>query len=236
MSDHLARRYCIFALGVTVISIGIGIITKGSLGTSPITSIPYSLSLVFPQLTLGNFTILFSILLIALQGLLQRGRMDRTMRINLLLEVVVAFLFGYLVDVAMWLCSGLNPTAYWEQILMVFAGIPILAFGVYLQIVANVVMVPGDGFAYALTMRLKRSYGKVRVASDTTMVIIAAIIGIVGLGTLGGVREGTVICCILTGLVARQYMRHLSGLTSLLVPGKDLDTVAEGDRENAVGQ
>ena len=49
MQSHLARRYAVFMMGLFCISMAIGFITKASLGTSPITSIPYSLSLVFPH-------------------------------------------------------------------------------------------------------------------------------------------------------------------------------------------
>lgn len=234
MKSNLARRYVIFAAGLFCISMAIGFITKASLGTSPITSIPYSLSLVFPQLSLGNFTILFSLLLVTLQYILtDRARMDRTAKINIALEIVVSFLFGYLVDFSMWVFADFAPSEYILQLASVVIGIMILAVGVYLQIVADVVMVPGDGFAYALTMRVKKNYGKVRITSDTTMVIIAALIGIAGLGTLGGVREGTVICCLLTGFVARRYMKILAPLTSRLVPDRDLESISNDGEKNA---
>lgn len=232
MAD-LARRYVIFGVSLLFITAGIAIITKESLGTSPITSIPYSLSMVFPALTLGEYTILFSLLLVFLQWLLLGvHNIDRTTKVNLILEVVISFVFGYLVDLAMWFFGFLDPDCYGVRILLVVVGILILAFGVYLQIVANVVMVPGDGFAYALTMRVKRNYGKIRVTSDTTMVIISALIGIVGLGTLGGVREGTVMCCLLTGIVARMYIAKFTRLTSILVPGKNLENLA-GERNGS---
>ncbi|MDO5861528.1 MAG: DUF6198 family protein [Thermoplasmata archaeon] len=232
MNTDLARRYVVFALGIFSISLGIGIITKASLGTSPITSIPYSLSMIFP-LSLGEFTILFSFLLVTLQAIMLWKRLDRTEKINLLLEYVVSIFFGYLVDLSMWMFDWLNPEEYWLEIVCVLVGIVVLAFGVYLQVVANVVMVPGDGFAYALTIRSRKSYGKVRVASDTSMVVIAAVIGLIGLGTLGGVREGTVMCCLITGLLAKQYMKHFSKLTGFLVPGKDLESLAEGSSKDA---
>ncbi|MGN0962072.1 MAG: DUF6198 family protein, partial [Clostridia bacterium] len=52
------RRYIIFFLGLVFVALGISFTTKAMLGTSPISSIPYSLSLVLPQLSLGNWTIL----------------------------------------------------------------------------------------------------------------------------------------------------------------------------------
>lgn len=62
----LLKRYLIFLAGLFVNSLGVALITKANLGTSPISSIPYVLSLNF-ALSLGNFTIIFSILLIVLQ-------------------------------------------------------------------------------------------------------------------------------------------------------------------------
>ena len=39
------KRYVIFLIGLFVNSLGVSLITKASLGTSPISSIPYVLSL-----------------------------------------------------------------------------------------------------------------------------------------------------------------------------------------------
>ncbi len=45
------KRYVIFLIGLFVNSLGVSLITKASLGTSPISSIPYVLSLSFPFTT-----------------------------------------------------------------------------------------------------------------------------------------------------------------------------------------
>ena len=46
------KRYIIFLIGLFINSLGVSLITKANLGTSPISSIPYVLSLNFP-FTLG---------------------------------------------------------------------------------------------------------------------------------------------------------------------------------------
>lgn len=218
MKDHLVRRYLIFLCGLMVISFGITVITNASLGTSPITSIPYSLSMIIPSLTLGNWTIVFNILLVVLQLILLGKDADR---FNIVLQIGVSLILGYFIDFAMLIMSWFSPEMYILRILSVAVGCAILAFGVYLQIIADVVMAPGDGFAYTLTMKLRRDYGKVRITSDMTMVVIAALIGIVGLGTLGGVREGTIISALLVGTIARTYLKKLTRLTEALIPGRD---------------
>ena len=64
------KRYIIFMVGLFISSLGVSLVTKANLGTSPISSIPYVLSLNFP-FTLGNFTIFFSLILIVLQLLIR---------------------------------------------------------------------------------------------------------------------------------------------------------------------
>jgi uncharacterized membrane protein YczE len=177
----------------------------------------------------GTFTILFSFLLVFLQWVLTGiHSFDRVGKVNLVMELFISVPFGYMVDLALWMLSGLNPDVLWAQVLCVLVGIPILAIGVYMQVVAEVVMIPGDGFVYALTNRLGIGYGKVRLISDTSMVLIAAATGFACLGGLGGVGLGTVMSCLMTGVVARLYMARFTRLTVILVPGKHLETIANG--------
>lgn len=213
----LVRRYVVFFIGLFVLSLGIAAITKASLGTSPITSIPYSLSMIFTSLTLGNFTILYSFLLVFIQFILLGKKANK---FNLLEQVIVSVFFGYFVDIGMFILNDLAPAEYLSRIVCVVLGCCGLAFGVYIQIVANLVIIPGDGLAYTLTMKLRKPYNRVRVTQDMTMVVIAAVIGLVGLGTLGGVREGTIISAILVGNIANQFLRHLDPLTDFLIPGR----------------
>ena len=214
--DHIARRMLVFAVGLLVISLSIGFITKASLGTPPISSIPYSLSLIFPSLTLGNFTIMYSLLLVFLQLVILGKQADK---INLGLQVIISFVFGYFIDFGLMVLGDFSPELYWERIACVLIGCCGLAFGVYLQIIADFTMVPGDGFAYALSVKIrKKPYRVVRVSSDVTMIVIAAILGFIAMGNTGGVREGTVICALLVGTIAGVYFSRLRWLTARLIP------------------
>ena len=90
------KRYLIFLVGLFVNSLGVSLITKANLGTSPISSIPYVLSLNFP-FTLGNFTIFFSIFLIVLQLIILR----KNFKLEHILQIPVSIIFGYFIDFAM---------------------------------------------------------------------------------------------------------------------------------------
>ena len=87
------KRYVVFLIGLFVNSLGVSVITKAALGTSPISSIPYVLSLNYP-FSLGEFTVVFSFLLIFLQLLILRKRF----RAEHVLQLPISFLFGLFID------------------------------------------------------------------------------------------------------------------------------------------
>ena len=62
-----ARRYTICLFGQMFVAPCVAFTTKSALGTSPISSIPYSLSLILPALSMGVWTIIFNYLLIFFQ-------------------------------------------------------------------------------------------------------------------------------------------------------------------------
>ena len=68
--NHLGRRYVIFLLGLFICSFGVACTTKAGLGTSPVAAIPYSLALIFPRFSFGNWLIIFCMVQIAIQIIL----------------------------------------------------------------------------------------------------------------------------------------------------------------------
>ena len=120
------KRYVIFLIGLFVNSLGVSLITKASLGTSPISSIPYVLSLSFP-FTLGNFTIFFSVFLILLQLLILR----KNFKLEHVLQIPVSIVFGYFIDLTMLLFTWVNPQNYVMKIVYLLIGCLILGIGVY---------------------------------------------------------------------------------------------------------
>ena len=176
---ELLVRYIVLVPGVFLLCFGIACITKAGLGTSPISSIPYSMSLILPRFTMGNYTIMINLLLLTAEWVLLQ-----------------------------WL----HPGVYWARMLTLLAGVCIMAFGIAIQMEANVAMAPGDAFARALTAVLGKPYNRVRVASDTTMVAIAASLCLIFLHNLAGAREGTVICALLCGNIVKIYRKLFAAI------------------------
>ena len=207
------KRYLIFLVGLFVNSLGVSLITKANLGTSPISSIPYVLSLNFP-FTLGNFTIFFSIFLIVLQLIILR----KNFKLEHILQIPVSIIFGYFIDLTMILFSWVNPETYIMKIVYLLIGCLILGVGVYMEVLADVVMLPGESFVRAIVLTWKTNFGTTKICFDVSMSVIAAVLSFIFAGSLAGVREGTVIAALLVGFIARLIGKKLAFLKDMIFP------------------
>ena len=205
------KRYIVFLIGLFINSLGVSLITKANLGTSPISSIPYVLSLNFP-FTLGQFTIAFSLLLILIQLIILR----RNFKAEHLLQIPISILFGYFIDLTMVMLFFVNPQTYLSSVVYLLIGCVILGFGVYTEVLANVAMLPGESFVRAVSSTWKTEFGSTKVAFDVSLTVIAAVLSLLFAHRLDGVREGTIIAALLVGFIARLFGRRLSFLEPLL--------------------
>ena len=207
------KRYIIFLIGLFINVLGVSFITKAALGTSPISSIPYTLSLGFSP-TLGQFTIVFSLLLILLQILILRRRFQKIQ----LLQIPVSILFGYFIDLTMVMLFFVEPQNYPAKVVSLLIGCVILGFGVYTEVLANVVMLPGEAFVKSVCTAFHTDFGITKVCFDAGMTICAGLISLLLFSTINGVREGTVIAALIVGLIARFFGKKLSFLNNILFP------------------
>lgn len=205
------KRYLLFLIGLFINSLGVSLITKADLGTSPISSIPYVLSLNFP-FTLGQFTIVFSLVLIFLQLIILR----KNFKTEHLLQIPISILFGYFIDLTMVMLFFVNPHNYISCILYLLIGCLVLGFGVYTEVLADVAMLPGESFVRAVSSTWKTEFGSTKVVFDVSLTVIAAVLSSVFAHRLDGVREGTVIAALLVGFIARLFGRKLSFLEERL--------------------
>ena len=201
------KRYLVFLVGLFVNSLGVSLITRADLGTSPISSIPYVLSLNF-SFTLGEFTIAFSLLLIVLQLLILR----KNFKPEHWLQIPISVAFGYFIDLTTAMLGDFRLTSYPAQFAFLLSGCVVLGVGVYLEVLPNVAMLPGESFVRAVCTTWKREFGASKIAFDVSMTVLAAVLSVV----LAGVREGTVVAALLVGFIARQLNKRLRGLPSRL--------------------
>lgn len=212
---ELFRRYMIFGISLLVIALGISIITRSDLGTSPITSVPYVASLNTP-LSLGTYFFFFTIFLIILQVIMlgKKGVLER--KVELLMQFPVALVLSVFTDFGMWITAAWMPELYYVKIVSLVAGCLVLAFGICLEVIADVTMISAEYTIQFATMRLKKDFGTIKICFDVSLVLLAALGSWLFSGRINGVREGTIIAALITGPFVRMIMPRLAFLRNWL--------------------
>lgn len=209
---ELIKRYIFLLVGLFVNGLGVSFITKAGLGTSPITSIPYTLSLGFTP-TVGMFTLVFNIFLVILQVILLR----RNFQLQNLLQLPIIALFSFFIDLTMSLLGFMQPKTYAMKVVSLIVGCLILGFGVFMEMAANVAMLPGEATVRAVSDVFSTDFGKTKIAFDSSMTVIAAILSFIMFRHLDGVREGTIVAAILVGFIARLFKKYIGGIEKILI-------------------
>lgn len=205
------NRYVIYLISLFIISLGASLSIKANLGTSPLICLPYVCSLI-TNLSVGIVIFLFTILFIVIQiALLGKGFEKRQY-----LQFIVGSVFSFFVDFSLMIVNFINPIGYINQFLLLLFSCLVVAFGVLLEIQTEVVYLPADGVIVAISKVLKKDFPKVKPFVDTSMVIIAAVLSIVFLGYLAGVREGTIISALIIGPIVKILKKYFDSPVSRL--------------------
>jgi uncharacterized membrane protein YczE len=196
------KKLLIFLFGLYLMSIGVVFSVNANLGVSPISCVPYIYDLASP-LTLGQTTIILNVLLIFLQMILLR----KAYKPFQLIQFPMVFLFGMFIDMNVRVFHGVIAYDYPTELLLCLLSCLILGFGVFLEIKASLTFLPGEGLALAISDTFNVEFGKAKIGTDTSLVILGVISSFVIMSSVEGIREGTVIAALLVGLTVRMYNR-----------------------------
>ncbi|HHT11748.1 MAG TPA: YitT family protein [Propionibacterium sp.] len=204
-AGNIALRYLTFLVGIFVMSVGIAMTVHSKIGTTPISSIPLLMSHV-TAFTLGQYTVAINVVLLIAQIIILGRRFEPIQY----LQLPAAFVFGAFCDLSVWLLRDLQPPdVYPWQLLYSAVGSLVLGVGVWLQVTPRVLMLAGDGISAAVSQVTGREFGTVKIVIDSILVTIAAVLSLILLSALFGVREGTVLSAVLVGWVVRHLQRRV---------------------------
>lgn len=202
----LFKRYLVFVAGLYFLAVGVVLIVRSALGTTPISSVNYVMSLHTP-LTLGTCTFLINLILIAGQFWLVRGNGHRQDIVEILLQIPFSFVFSAFIDLNMLLATDIRPANYTMSIALLLLGCIIQSVGVVLELKPRVAMMSAEGFVKYASSRFHQDFGRTKVCFDVSLVILAVLLSLFCAQTIEGVREGTLIAAAITGYIVN-FLNH----------------------------
>ncbi len=206
-------RVIMYLAGLAIMTLGVAISIKSALGVSPVSSIPYSISLIW-GLEMGLATIVFHVVLVCIQILILR----KSFALKNLLQVPVGVLFGGLTTWAIGVASAFPaPASLIQQGLMMLVSTVVVAFGIFLYVPADIIPLAGEGAMLAISQTAGIKFATVKIAFDVTMVVVSLVSCLAFLHSLGSVGVGTVVAAVLVGMWLKFITRALGSFRDRLL-------------------
>ena len=200
--------WLMFVAALFVMSLGIALVTRGNLGTTPISSLPL-VSSYASSLTFGETTFLINLLFVAAQWVLLRRSINKVL---LLAQIPITLAFSYFIDTSMKFTEFLSSDVYWKCLAVSMLGNMVLGLGVALEVFSGAAALPREGLVLAVSTVLHKPFSSVKIANDVILVLLALLLSYFVFHGIRGLREGTIISALCVGFFVTFW---LSGLTKL---------------------
>lgn len=197
---ELLKKYSVFILGLYFLAVGIVLIVRSALGTTPISSVNYVLSLNTP-LSLGTWTFIVNVLLILGQFWLIRKDRSRQDTIEILLQIPFSCIFSAFIDFNMALTSNLHPSGYGMSMAITTHRMP---HTIHRRSARNQTEGSYDECRSICKICIRcynKEFGKFKVYFDVTLVTLAVLISLMFTQGIEGIREGSLIAACITGYI-----------------------------------
>lgn len=206
----MIKRILAFVCGLFLMAMGVAFSIVSLLGTTPISSISYSLALI-TNIDIGITTFLFNASLIVIQFIILRSKFHK----KRLLQFINCVLFGYFTDVALHIVSFIPfDASFWMCALFLVISIFLTAFGIFVYMPANIAPLPGEGCVEAIAITTGWRFSSIKIAFDATMVVLSLVMcGLFYTNILGAVNIGTFISSFFVGFTLRQINNLYEYLT-----------------------
>lgn len=211
MKKYTVRRFILFAISLFINAFGIAFITKATLGTSPITSVTYVLSM-FTQLTMGQWTIAINLLFVLIELPMMTIKELKSDFRMFILQIPISMCFGTFIDISMNILYWLRPAEYTSQMTILIIGCIILAAGIALEVKANAAMMAGEYLVRTISRFFNKEFGFVKLGLDITLLCLACLLSICFMSGIYGVREGTIIAALAVGPIVHFISPYYSFL------------------------
>ena len=212
-------QHILLLVSLCVMTLGVAVCVRSQLGSSVISTVPYVFETagqqgLVPRLTIGQYTYLMNAVLVVGQIAVLRRRFEPVQ----LFQLLVGFVFGSLIDLNMLLTTWLRPASVVAQIAAQVVGCTVLGAGIALEVRCGSVTMPGEGFPVAISRVWGVEFPKVKMAVDTSLVILAVIFCYVFFGDWQWyiIGVGTLFAMVYVGMVVRMVGSRLGWFDHLL--------------------
>jgi uncharacterized membrane protein YczE len=208
---NIARKIGVLLIGIFLSSLGVSLSIKSNLGATPIGVCPA----VFSQ-SLHISTGLATGILLGLFFLIQIIILKKEFSPSQIFQLVAAIVYSGSVDLIANVLSYLPDQALWQRAIYCVLGIVILAIGIFTMLKANFIMLPQDAMVQVICQQYNKEYGKIKIALDSILTLIAAVGSWILYQKLVHTGIGTIAAAIFVGKIISR-LKGWKGLNRIIM-------------------
>ena len=199
----LAARVGIYCVGLFILSLGVALSINADLGLSPVSSWPITVHMA-SGIGAGFSKTMFLVLCL----LVQIAILGKNFKWIQVTQIIFSFLFGFFLDLAIWIIGDFAIPTYFGQLTMLWMSILLISTGLAIYLAADLVSLPAEGIIDALMQKYPAlTFQKIKVVKDCILVMLAVATTLIFMGGIYGVREGTVLAALFVGRLAPPIRR-----------------------------
>jgi len=205
MNHTITKRLVLYVVGLFLLALGSTLSIIANIGVSPVTSLAYALALT-TGLSVGIMTVVANFIYIIFQVIFLKEIKWK----NFSIQLMITFLFGSFMDVAMWLIKPLpDANSIWLIVLYFVLSLFLVAFALLFYFTAGLPTMPYDSLTHVIANKWKLSFGKAKITSDLINVVVSLIICLVFIHSFGAIGIGTFIAAYGIGKIVGFMLKHL---------------------------
>lgn len=180
------KQWFVYLIGLLIMAFGVVLVIRADLGSAPWDVLHIGLNKQF-GLTIGSWSIIIGIIVLGTSTIIEK----ELPKLGAFLNMILVGIFMDIYLILPWLKT---PTTFIGQLLMLVAGIIIMAYGMAIYVSANRGTGPRDSLMLALMKKTKIKVQWIRLFMEIAVLAIGWLLG-------GMIGIGTIIYCLTIGHV-----------------------------------
>jgi uncharacterized protein len=199
---QIGSRFIIYLFGLLMMSLGIVLLILADLGPSPWDVLHVGLYKRF-GLSIGSWNVIVGLFILTASAFLSKSIPQFGAFLNMVLV-------GLFIDLYMMMPFLQTPSSLLGKVMMFSMGLIITCYGMGIYISAQLGAGPRDSLMLAITSRTGWKIGKVRSTMEVLVLIIGWLLG-------GPLFWGTIVICLLIGVIAAYALPQCQSLTNSIL-------------------
>jgi uncharacterized protein len=200
-TGSLTRRWIMYVVGIYVLTFGVSLAIRAGIGISPQSSLTRTMTLVYQPLSQGTYNFILELFMLFLTYLV----LPKDFTLKNFASLIPAFALAVFLDFNLSMTEFIKLDIYYARVALLAFADAALAFGLFLMIRANLVLMPIDMFVNTIFKRTGWKWGNIKSGFDCTLLVLSACIGLLFLSKITFIREGTILNAILVGQYIKLY-------------------------------